>query len=89
MHYPCDLRETNRIMMQQTSFKRRYTCGQHVAGHGRQISTHREAVTSGKACVILKGVITGLPGKADDPYTVLDEQTFITLEAQEEHLRPL
>jgi len=73
-------------MMHQTSFKRRYTCGQHVTGHGRQISIRGEAITSGKECVIEKGVITGLPGKAGDPYTVLDEHTFIVLEAKEEAL---
>jgi len=73
-------------MMRQTSFKRRYTCGQRVTGHGRQISTRGEAVTSGKGNVIEKGVITGLPGKAGDPYTVLDEHTSVVFEAKEEDL---
>ncbi len=76
-------------MIQQTSFKRRYTCGQHVTGHGRHISTHGEAIRSGKECVIEKGVIVMLPGKRGEPYTVLDQQALITLEAQEEHLTPL
>ena len=85
-------------MIQQTSFKRRYTCGQparpcrsggHEVGHGRHISTRGEAIPSKKECVIEKGVIVMLPGKRGEPYTVLDEQTFITLEAQEEHLTPL
>lgn len=76
-------------MIQQTSFKRRYTCGQHVTGHGRQVSTRGEAILSGKDCVIETGVVVKLPGKSGDPYTVLDQLVFITLEAQEEHLKPL
>lgn len=77
-------------MRQQTGFTRRYTCGLHVAGHGRQISTRfGEATPSGKEYVIEKGVIIMLPGKRGEPFTVLDEQTFIVLEAQEQHLTPL
>ena len=76
-------------MIQQTSFKHRYTCGQRVTGHGRHIATRGEAIRSGKECTIDKGVIVMLPGKRDDPYTVLDQQAFITLEAKEEHLTSL
>jgi hypothetical protein len=79
-------------MIQRTSYKQRYTCGQHVAGHGRQIATRGGKpvpTQSGKEFVIEKGVIVMLPAKRGDPYTVLDEQTFIVLEAQEEHLTPL
>jgi hypothetical protein len=76
-------------MIQQTSFKRRYTCGQHVTGHGRHIATHGIAIRSGKECAIETGVIVMLSGKREGPYTVLDQQTFITLEAQEEHLTAL
>lgn len=76
-------------MIQQTSFKCSYTCGQHVKGHGRLIATHGEAIRSGKECVIGKGVIVMLPGNRDEPYTVIDEQTFFVLEAQEEHLTGL
>jgi hypothetical protein len=39
--------------------------------------------------VIERGVITMLPGKRGEPYTVLDKKTFIVLEAQEEDLTPL
>jgi hypothetical protein len=67
-----------------------------VAGHGRQISTRGGAILdelshrpSGKEFVVEKGVITGLPGKPGDPYTVLGEQTVVAFEAQEEHLTTL
>ena len=60
-----------------------------MAGHGRQISALGITSRSGKEYVIEKGVITMLPGKRGEPYTVLDEQTFIVLEAKEEDLRPL
>ena len=76
-------------MIQRTTFKQRYTCGQHVKGHGRHLSTRVKAIPSKKECVIEKGVIVTLPGKNGEPYTVLDEQSFITLEAQEEDLTPL
>ena len=76
-------------MLQQAPFDRRYTCGQHVAGHGRQISAPGQAIPWRNDCVFEKGVIVMLPGKTDEPYMVLDEQTFIVLEAKEEHLTPL
>ena len=76
-------------MIQQTTFRRRYTCGEHIKGRGLHVSTHGKTITAGKMCVIEKGVIVMLPGKRGDPYTVLDEQTFITLEAQEEDLTPI
>jgi hypothetical protein len=76
-------------MIQQAIFKRRYTCGEHIKGRGRHVSTHGKAISAGQMCVIEKGVIVMLPGKRGDPYTVLDEQSFITLEAQEEDLSPL
>jgi hypothetical protein len=76
-------------MIQQTSFKRRFTCGQHVKGHGKLIATHGNAILLGKERAIEKGVIVMLPGKHSDPYTVLDLQTFITLESKEDQLTPL
>jgi hypothetical protein len=79
-------------MVERETNKQRYTCGQHVSGHGRQIATRNgEPVPkqSGKELVIEKGVIVMLPSKRNDPYTVLDEQTFIVLEAQGDHLTPL
>ena len=76
-------------MVQHTIFKRRYTCGQHVKGHGRSILVRGKSVSSGKVQLIEKGVITILPGKSVEPYTVLDEKTFVLLEAQEEDLNPL
>jgi len=36
-----------------------------------------------------KGVNTMLPGNLGEPYTVLDEETFVVLEAKEEDLTPL
>jgi hypothetical protein len=39
--------------------------------------------------VVESGVIIAMPSKQGDPYTVLDEQSFIVLEAQEEQLTPL
>ena len=36
--------------------------------------------------VIGRGVIITMPAKEGDPYTVLDEKSFIVLEAQEEQL---
>jgi len=76
-------------MIQHTSFRRRYTCGQHVTGHGRQVTTRGGAILTGKERVMEEGVVVKLPGKHGDPYTVLDQQAFITIEAQEEHLKPL
>ena len=77
-------------MIQQASFKKYYTyiCGQHVAGHGRHILAPGEAIPWRKEIVFEHGVIVRLPGKRGEPYTVLDEQTFNVLEAQEEHLTP-
>ena len=79
-------------MIHQANYTQRYTCGQHVAGRGRQIATRAGkaiSIESGKDFVIKQGIIVMLPGKHGDPYTVLDEQTFIVLEAQEEHLTAL
>ena len=78
-------------MLKLAIYNQRYTCGQHVTGHGRHISTHGEAIPlkSGKELRIKRGVITMLPSKRGEPYTVLDEETFIVLEAQEEGLTPL
>ncbi len=45
----------NKIMIKQAGFKRRYTCGEHVAGHGRHIATHGRAILSGKERSIEKG----------------------------------
>jgi hypothetical protein len=61
-----------------------------VSGHGRQITTRLgEVLPPAGDRVIVKGVIITMPGKQGDPYTVLDEQSFIILEAQEEQLTPL
>jgi len=76
-------------MKQQVTLRRRFTCGQHVTGHGRQISAPGEATPWRNDCVFEKGVIVMLPGKSGGPYTVFDEQTFVVLEAKEEHLAPL
>jgi hypothetical protein len=73
-----------------TGYRQRYTCGTHVSGRGRQITSRLgKAITPGKDREIEKGVIITMPGKLGDPYTVLDEQSFIVLEAVEEQLRQL
>jgi hypothetical protein len=78
------------IMANEKSFKRRFTCGVHVSGHARLVSNHSgKALPSAKERVFTKGVIITMPGKEDDPYTLLDEQSFTVLEAQEEQLTPL
>jgi len=76
-------------MIQRRGLWGSYTCGQHVAGHGRQISARGEAIPWRKDHAFEEGVIVMLPGKNGDPYRVLDEKTFFVLEAQEEHLTPL
>ena len=77
-------------MITQKKFRQRYSCGMHVSGHGRQIKTLFSKIPQpGKERVIEKGVIVAMPGKDGDPYTVLDEQSFIVLEAQEEQLTRL
>ena len=76
-------------MIQPTSFKCSYTCGQHVAGHGRQVSARGKAIPWRNEYLFEKGVIVILPAKSGDPYTVFDEQTFLILEAKEEHLTRL
>lgn len=77
-------------MIQRKDFRQRYTCGTHVSGHGCQITSRPgNVLPAGKDRVIEKGVIITMPGKQGDPYTVLDEQSFIVLEAQEEQLTPL
>lgn len=79
-------------MVEKETYKQRYTCGLHVSGRGRQIATRTGQPVSQRLqqeLVIEKGVIVMLPSKRSEPYTVLDEQTFIVLEAQEEHLTPL
>ncbi|HEY6953465.1 MAG TPA: hypothetical protein VI758_13750 [Bacteroidota bacterium] len=77
-------------MIQQTIHRRRYTCGTHVSGRGRQIKAlFSNTLPQGKERPINKGVIIAMPGKQGDPYTVLDEQLFIVLEAEEEHLKAL
>jgi hypothetical protein len=83
-------------MKAQERFRRRYTCGQHVSGRGRHKLIHGEAnirnlsrQSSAQEYAIGKGVITMLPGKLGEPYTVLDEETFVVLEAKEEDLTPL
>ncbi len=69
-------------------YRQRYTRGTHVAGHGRQTTSRPgKAITPGKNREIEKGDIITMPGKPGDPYTVLDERSFIVLEAQEEQLR--
>lgn len=74
-------------MIQQSSFRHRYTCGEQVKGHARQISTRNgQIVRSGKEFVIERGVIVMLPAKHGEPYQVLDEQSFIVLAAEEEKL---
>ena len=71
-------------------FRQRYSCGTHVSGHGRQITALFHKISPhGKEREIQKGVIIAMPGKEGDPYTVLDEQSFIVLEATEEQLRQL
>lgn len=79
-------------MVEKKTYKQRYTCGQHVSGRGWQIATRTgEPIPQQlrKELVIEKGVIVMLPSKRSEPYTVLDEQTFVVLEAQEDHLTPL
>ena len=74
----------------QKGFRQRYTCGTHVSGHGRQITSRLgKTLPAGKDSVIEMGVVITMPGKQGDPYTVLDEQSFIVLEAQEEQLAQL
>lgn len=61
-----------------------------MSGHGRQIkSLFSKNPPAGKERVIEKGVIIAMPGKDGDPYTVLDELSFIVLEAWEEQLSTL
>ena len=68
-------------------FRQRYSCGTHVTGHGRAIaSRHGTLLSSHDERKIEKGVIITMPGREGDPYTVLDEQSFVVLEAREEQL---
>ena len=74
-------------MIQQTHYKQRYSCGVHVSGRGRQVSTNRgKAIKSETDYEIAKGIIVMMPGKEGDPYTVLDEQSFMVLEANEDEI---
>lgn len=75
-------------MTQKTDADRPYSCGQLVAGHGRQILAPGEAIPWRMDCAFEKGVIVILPLKAGDPYTVFDQESFLILEVKEEHLRP-
>jgi hypothetical protein len=78
------------IIANEKNFKRRLTCGVHVSGHGRPVSNHSgRALPSAKERVFTKGVFIMTPGKEGDPSTLLDEQSFTVLEAQEEQLTPL
>ncbi len=75
------------IMISQTASTHRFTCGEHVRGRGRQISTRYDKnVRPGKELPIERGVIVMLPSKQGEPYQVLDEQSFIVLIAEEEKL---
>jgi len=76
-------------MIHRSYLGRTYACGEHVAGRGRQISAPGEAIPWQKESAFEKGVIVMLPGKSGGPYTVFDEQTFVVLEAEEEHLTSL
>ena len=83
-------------MIPQERFKRRYTCGQRVSGYGRRKLSRDEANIhdrrlrpSQQEYVIGGGVITKLTSKPGEPYTVLDEGTFVVLEAEEDDLVPL
>lgn len=71
-----------------SSSEGRYTCGQLVAGRGRQILAPEQAIPWRNDCAFEKGVIVILPKKAGEPYTVFDQQSFLIFEAKEENLRP-
>ncbi len=73
-------------MVQQVFSGSPFVCGQHVAGHGRQVSAPGQATPWRNNCVFEKGIIVTIPGESDEHYTVLDEETFIVLEVKEEHL---
>ena len=76
-------------MILQVALEHPYFCGQHVAGHGRQVSAPGQAAPWRNDCIFEKGVIVMTPGESEEHYTVLDEQTFIVLKVKEEHLTPL
>jgi hypothetical protein len=76
-------------MLRQATFTSPYVCGQHVAGHGRQISAPGQVAPWRNDYVFEKGVIVMIPGENKEHYTVLDEKTFIVLEVKEEHLTRL
>jgi len=73
-------------MLQQATFASPYVCGQHVAGHGRQVSAPGQAAPWRNDYVFEKGIIVMIPDENEGHYIVLDEKTFIILEVKEEHL---
>jgi hypothetical protein len=76
-------------MRPQTLRENRYSCGQHVAGRGRQVSAPGQAAPWRNDYIFEKGVIVMTPGKNDEHYTVFDEQTYAVFKVKEENLTPI
>ena len=76
-------------MSQELPYKRLYSCGTHVAGHGRQVPRDGSAGPVTPNQKFARGVVVMIPSRSGDVYTVLDELTFQVLESREEEIAAL
>jgi hypothetical protein len=76
-------------MTQDAPFKRLYTCGTHVAGHGRPVGRDGASNPFSARRDISQGIIVMMPSRQGDVYTILDEQTFVVLESREDEITAL
>jgi len=75
-------------MSNELAFKRLYTCGTHVAGHGREVGHGNTALPPPRHDFAM-GIVVMMPSRQGDVYTVLDELTFQVLESREDEITAL
>lgn len=76
-------------MTQDAPFKRLFTCGTHVAGHGRPVARDGVPISVSTRRDISRGIIVMMPSRQGEVYTVLDELTFMVLESREDEITAL
>ncbi len=73
-------------MLPDTHFRRLYSCGTRVSGHGRPAKIDSVSPSRAATRTFASGIVIMMPARKDDLYTILDEVTFGVLESREDEI---
>jgi hypothetical protein len=73
-------------MATEVPYRRLYSCGTHVVGHGRLVKHLPPSPPGQSSRSISRGIVISMPSRQGELYMILDELTFVVLESREDEI---